>query len=147
MIRTQCPQCANQMQVPAHHLGREVRCDHCFRSYLAVSLLEPQPGPPLSLVVEAPATPARRVPKRPRGPKPPGQEKWTWEEIRLGHRLSKSSKRIRRMARSLGATEDENGRIIPPTGEEAPLYYLVFGGLLVASLVVAFFFPHGCHAK
>ena len=48
--------------------------------------------------------------------KPPGYEKWTWGEIRAGRKMSKSEKRMRRLGKNLGATEDESGNIIPPKG-------------------------------
>ena len=82
----------------------------------------------------------------PSKPKPPGYEKWTWEEIRVGHRLSKSEKRARRMARHLGATEDVNGRIRPPEKGQT-MYYLFFGGLLVAMVLMVIFAPEGCSVK
>lgn len=70
----------------------------------------------------------------PRKQKPPGYEHWTWEEIRLGHRLSKAEKRTRRLARHLGGVEDERGKITPPQGEGQILYYTVF----IVLMVVAF---------
>ena len=79
--------------------------------------------------------------------KPPGYENWTWEEIRVGHRLSKADKRCRRLARHLGATEDNNGKIIPPQGDEQVVYYLVFGGLLILMIIVAVCASSGCAAN
>lgn len=71
----------------------------------------------------------------PRPKKPPGQEGWTWDEIRAGRRMSKSEKRYRRLAVNLGATKGADGRIQPPPASENPAYYLVFGGLLLAAVV------------
>lgn len=68
--------------------------------------------------------------------KPPGYEKWTWEEIKLGHRLSKAEKRARRIARHLGATEDANGKLNAPEGGDKFLYYFVLVVILVFSLSV-----------
>jgi hypothetical protein len=47
----------------------------------------------------------------PRKRKPPGMEKWTWEEIRSGRKISKSEKRMRRMAKGFGATERRDGSL------------------------------------
>jgi hypothetical protein len=47
----------------------------------------------------------------PKKQKPPGMEKWTWEEIRCGRKMSKSEKRMRRIAKGFGATERQNGSI------------------------------------
>ncbi len=72
----------------------------------------------------------------PRRNKPPGMEKWTWDEINQGRKMSKSEKRYRRLAVSLGATKSPGGRINPPSAAENPTYYAVFIGLLVLSIVV-----------
>lgn len=74
----------------------------------------------------------------PRQQKPPGMEKWTWPEIRAGRRMSKGEKRMRRLAKHMGATEKSDGGIQPPPAAENPGYYLVFGGLLVLMIVVLF---------
>src|SRR5947209_1313243 len=75
----------------------------------------------------------------PRRQKPPGKEKWTWDEIRAGRRMSKAEKRTRRLAVSLGATKSPDGRIQPPPFAENPTYYLVFLGLLILCILVAVF--------
>lgn len=66
--------------------------------------------------------------------KPPGYENWTWEEIKLGHRLSKAEKRMRRISKHLGGNEDKKGNVLPPEGESSFLYYFVFLILLIMSL-------------
>jgi hypothetical protein len=63
--------------------------------------------------------------------KPPGMEKWTWDEIKAGRKMSKAEKRTRRLAVSLGATKPEGGRIQPPSFESNPQYWVVFIGLLI----------------
>jgi hypothetical protein len=78
--------------------------------------------------------------------KPPGYENWTWEEIRVGHRLSKAEKRCRRLARHLGGTEDKDGKINPPQGEQKAVYNLVLGGLFLFLIIIAIFAPNGCAA-
>lgn len=76
--------------------------------------------------------------------KPPGYENWTWEEIRCGRKLSKQEKRIRKLAKHMGASEGENGRIVPPKPSENPGYWLLFGGMLIFMIVMAVMFPKGC---
>jgi hypothetical protein len=68
--------------------------------------------------------------------KPPGLENWTWDEINLGRKMSKSEKRIRRLSVSLGATKKTDGQIEPPFFDENPTYYFVFIGLLVLCFVL-----------
>ncbi|WP_200392454.1 hypothetical protein [Roseibacillus ishigakijimensis] len=81
----------------------------------------------------------------PRQQKPPGYENWTWEEIRLGRRLSKAEKRNRRMMRAFGAEERKDGSFKPPeSSEDKFVYYLFLFGLLLLSFVVILFFPEGC---
>jgi hypothetical protein len=75
----------------------------------------------------------------PRRQKPPGYEKWTWDEINAGRRMSKAEKRTRRMAVAFGATKMPDGRIQPPPVAENPVYYLVFGGLLVLCFLIVIF--------
>ena len=72
----------------------------------------------------------------PRRRKPPGYEKWTWDEINAGRKMSKGEKRSRRLAVSLGATKDSRGEITPPSYEDSPAYYWVFGGLLAVAVLV-----------
>lgn len=67
--------------------------------------------------------------------KPPGMEKWTWDEINLGRKMSKAEKRGRRMAIAFGATKKEDGQIEPPSFDENQTYYFVFIGLLVIFFV------------
>ncbi len=67
----------------------------------------------------------------PRRQKPPGMEKWTWDEINAGRKMSKSEKRTRRLAVSLGATKAPDGRIQPPPFGDNPMYYFVFIGILI----------------
>lgn len=69
--------------------------------------------------------------------KPPGQEKWTWEAIRVGHRLSKADKRMRRLAKHMGASERPDGQIQPPPFSENPAYYLLFILLFILMIVIA----------
>ncbi len=66
--------------------------------------------------------------------KPPGFEKWTWEEIRLGRRLSKGEKRMRRAAKGLGATEKEDGGL-DHTWASFGFVFLMFV-LAVSSLIL-----------
>jgi hypothetical protein len=73
----------------------------------------------------------------PRRQKPLGFEKWTWDEINQGRKMSKTEKRYRNMAVNLGATKSSDGRIVPPSGADNPTYYLVFGGLLLLCFVIA----------
>ncbi len=48
----------------------------------------------------------------PRRQKPPGREKWTWDEINAGRKMSKGEKRSRRLAnqswRNKGATRENS---------------------------------------
>jgi hypothetical protein len=67
----------------------------------------------------------------PRRQKPSGKEKWTWDEINAGRKMSKTDKRWRRLAVSLGATKEPDGRIRPPSFEDNPNYWLIFGGFLM----------------
>ncbi len=73
----------------------------------------------------------------PRRQKPPGQEKWTWDEINQGRKMSKTGKQYRNLAVSFGATKSPDGKIVPPSGAANPTYYLVFGGLLLFCLAIA----------
>lgn len=71
----------------------------------------------------------------PRQRKPPGKEKWTWDEIKAGRKMSKSEKRTRRLAVGLGATKHEDGRIEPPSFADNPAYYLIFAALLLFGIM------------
>ena len=62
-------------------------------------------------------------------------EKWTWDEIKAGRKMSKTEKRYRRLAVSLGATKGPDARIQPPAASENPAYYLVFIGLFVLMIL------------
>jgi len=68
--------------------------------------------------------------------KPPGMEKWTWDEINAGRKMSKGEKRARRLAVAFGATKEPDGRIQPPPMHDNPLYYLVFGGLVLFGILI-----------
>jgi hypothetical protein len=72
----------------------------------------------------------------PRRKKPPGYEKWTWDEINAGTKMSKGQKRARRLAVSLGATKDHRGNIQPPAFGDNPTYYVVFISLIVFGILV-----------
>jgi hypothetical protein len=72
----------------------------------------------------------------PRRQKPLGKEKWTWDEINQERKMSKTEKRYRNLAVSFGATKSNGGRIIPPSAADSPMYYVVFIGLLILSIVV-----------
>lgn len=74
-------------------------------------------------------------------------ENWTWEEIRVGRKMSKGEKRGRRMAKGFGATERPDGSIQPPPFSQNPGYYLYFGGMLILLIIMAIGFPNGCHAN
>jgi hypothetical protein len=62
-------------------------------------------------------------------------EKWTWDEINAGRKMSKAEKRTRRLAVSLGATKSEDARIQPPSYDSNPMYWFVFIGLLILSVL------------
>jgi len=62
-------------------------------------------------------------------------EKWTWDEINSGRKMSKAEKRPRRLAVSLGAMEAPDGRIQPPTYSDNPTCYFVFIGLLILCVI------------
>jgi hypothetical protein len=73
----------------------------------------------------------------PRRQKPPGKEKWTWDEINQGRKFSKTERRYRALAQSLGANKSSTGKTIPPSAADNPSYYVVFIGLLIAFVAVA----------
>lgn len=66
----------------------------------------------------------------PRKQKPPGFEKWTWEEIRCGRKLSKGEKRVRRIAKGFGATEKKDGNL-----EHTPESFFVILMLFLVSVL------------
>ncbi len=68
--------------------------------------------------------------------KPPGMEKWTWDEINARRKMSKSEKRTRRMAVAFGATKRTDGSIQPPTFEASPMYYVAFGFLFLFAILM-----------
>jgi hypothetical protein len=70
----------------------------------------------------------------PRKQKPPGMENWTWEEIRSGRKISKSEKRMRRIAKGFGATERQDGSI-KHTGESALVCGLVVALMILIAVV------------
>ena len=78
--------------------------------------------------------------KMARKQKPPGMENWTWEEIRMGQKMSRGQKKARRLVKSLGGQPDEDGILRIPEGGGRVLAAL----LLVMMLAVAIFFPKGC---
>ena len=71
--------------------------------------------------------------------KPPGMEKWTWDEINSGRKMSKGEKKYRSLAVTLGATKAADGRIQPPAASDNPTYWLVFIGLLVVAVLMVVF--------
>lgn len=73
----------------------------------------------------------------PRRQKPPGYEKWTWDEIHAGRRMSKAEKRTRRMAMHLGASKGEDGRIEPPAFSDNPGYWIFFIVMLIFCVGIA----------
>ena len=74
----------------------------------------------------------------PRKQKPTGKESWTWEEIKLGHRLSKAGKRMRRMMRYSGCKEDEDGRIKAPDEDSVFYWCLLILIGVITGLVILF---------
>jgi hypothetical protein len=74
----------------------------------------------------------------PRRQKPPGYEKWTWDEINACRKISKGEKRSRRLAVSLGATKSDRGQIQPPAFVDNPMYYVDFIGLILFGVFVLF---------
>lgn len=74
----------------------------------------------------------------PRREKPPDKERWTWDEINAGRKLSKTEKRWRNLHVSFGATKDSDARIVPPKYEDNPRYWYFFAGMLVLMLVILF---------
>jgi hypothetical protein len=88
----------------------------------------------------------RRRSPMPRKQKPPGKEKWTWDEINQGRKMSKTEKRYRRLAVNLGATKHDDGRIEPPKYDSHPEYWWTF--IVLAIIVfVAFVFSVIGNAK
>lgn len=69
--------------------------------------------------------------------KPPGFEKWTWPEINAGRKMSKTEKRYRRLAKHMGATEGEDGEIVPPKFADNPGYYVFFVAMIILIILVA----------
>jgi hypothetical protein len=67
-------------------------------------------------------------------------ENWTWEEIRMGQKMSRGQKKARRLVKSLGGQPDEDGILRIPDGGGKVLAAL----LLVMMLAMAIFFPKGC---
>ena len=71
--------------------------------------------------------------------KPPGMEKWTWDEINARRKMSKSEKRYRRLAENMGATKGDKGEIQPPLYNENPGYWHIFLSLLLLAIIALFF--------
>jgi hypothetical protein len=68
--------------------------------------------------------------------KPPGKEKWTWDEIRKGRKLSRSDKFVVKMARIIQESKDNNGKIIHPKGQEAEKLLTVYAVILLVIVAV-----------
>ncbi len=68
--------------------------------------------------------------------KPPGYEKWTWDEINAGRKMSKSEKRTRRLAFAFGGTKRTDGSIQPPPFADNPMYWVVFIGLTLFAILM-----------
>ena len=68
--------------------------------------------------------------------KPPGKEKWTWDKIRLGKKLSRSDKFVVKMARIIEESKDEHGKIIHPKGQEAAKLLTIYTALLFIIILI-----------
>jgi hypothetical protein len=63
----------------------------------------------------------------PRRQKPPGLERWTWDEINAGRRMSKAENRGLRLGVALGGRK-VNGRIVyDDVPDNSPAYYVALG--------------------
>lgn len=80
----------------------------------------------------------------PRKQKPPGMENWTWDEIRMGQKMSRGQKKARRLVKSLGGETDENGNIRIPEGEGYAANRALAFLLLLFMIATAVFAPDGC---
>jgi hypothetical protein len=78
----------------------------------------------------------------PRKQKPPGMENWTWDEIRMGQKMTRGQKKARRLVKSLGGQPDENGHLRIPEGQWANKVLAFL--LLIMLLAMGIFFPKGC---
>ena len=68
--------------------------------------------------------------------KPPGKEKWTWDEIRMGSKLSRSDKFVVKMARIIEESKDSNGKIIQPKGQEAAKLLTIYAAILLIVILI-----------
>jgi hypothetical protein len=66
-------------------------------------------------------------------------EKWTWDEINMGRRMSKAEKRGRRLAVSMGASKRADGTIQPPKFAENPGYWITLWVMVIIIVLVAIF--------
>ena len=77
-----------------------------------------------------------------RKPKPPGKEKWTWDEIRIGRKLDRTQRFHSKMVRALEEAKDEHGRIRQPEGNEVVKlwrFYIVFLFIMVVIGLIQLF--------
>jgi preprotein translocase subunit SecE len=68
--------------------------------------------------------------------KPPGKEKWTWDAIRMGRKLSRSDKFVVKMARIIEESKDSNGKIIHPKGQEAAKLLTIYAAILLIVILI-----------
>lgn len=68
--------------------------------------------------------------------KPPGKEKWTWDEIRIGRKLDRTQRFHLKMARALEEAKDENGRIKQPEGNEVVKLWGFYVAFLLIMVVI-----------
>jgi preprotein translocase subunit SecE len=71
-----------------------------------------------------------------RKPKPPGKEKWTWDEIHMGRKLSRSDKFVVKMARVIEESKDSSGKIVHPKGHEAKNLLTIYAALLIIIIFI-----------
>jgi preprotein translocase subunit SecE len=68
--------------------------------------------------------------------KPRGKEKWTWGEIRMDQKLSRSDKFVVKMARIIEESKDERGKIIHPKGQEAAKLLTIYAAILFIIILI-----------
>jgi transposase len=73
----------------------------------------------------------------PRRTKPPGMEKWTWDEINEGRRMSTYERQYRRLAVRAGSLKSPGGKFETPAFADNPAYYLMFIGLIALAIFFA----------
>ncbi len=71
----------------------------------------------------------------PRRRKPPGYEKWTWNEINAGRKMSKAEKRWNRIGKELNWEQRPNGSHQAPA--QAVPILVVLGILMFALMIIA----------